>query len=240
MSSPRRATRRMASGAASTPAATSAAYSPTEWPATNAGCSSTPARADAARSAARQARDVVTRHGCVCWVWFRRSSGPSQATSLTFQPSARSASSKARAASGHRPARSRPMPTAWEPCGEKRRARLTRPASSSISSCPYSTASPASMTRLRTRAAARRADVMSDAEHLDVAQRISLVDRQAGPQPIGVGEEADRRGGDAMGGLGGCRRRGYRLRARARRAGASRAGGDDPRAARRRPVRRRG
>ena len=65
-------------------------------------------------------------------------------------------------------------------------------------------------------AAARRADVMSDAEHLDVAQRISLVDRQARPQSIGVGEEADRRGGDAMGGLGGCRCRGYRIRAWAR------------------------
>ena len=49
-----------------------------------------------------------------------------------------------------RPARSRPMPTAWEPCGEKRSATAHSSGSSSISSCPYSTGSPASVTRLRT------------------------------------------------------------------------------------------
>ena len=88
ISLPRRTTIRSASDSSRTPAATTAAYSPMEWPATNAGASGSPT---ACSRAAAHASDVVSRHGWVCCVSSRRSAGPSQQSAETGQPRVASA-----------------------------------------------------------------------------------------------------------------------------------------------------
>jgi len=96
MHDPRWRTARTASASSSAPAATSAEYSPSEWPARRSGLS--PVRA---RSASCIATETVRMAGWVLRVSLSSSSGPSKISRLSFSPSAASAASKTARASGH-------------------------------------------------------------------------------------------------------------------------------------------
>src|ERR1039458_5589835 len=118
MARPRDLTARTASAKLNVPAATWADHSPSECPAARAG--STPCAAST-----RQAATLTVRMaGWVFSVRRRSSSGPSKINFEIGKPSASSASAKVWAAMGKRSARSRPMPTACEPCPGKRKAIL--------------------------------------------------------------------------------------------------------------------
>ena len=118
MAAPRAFTARNPSAKESVPAMTCALHSPREWPAASAG--STPCAAST-RAAATLTAIMA---GCVFSVRRKSSSGPSKHSFDSGKPRAASASAKVSAATGNRSARSRPMPTACEPCPGKRKAIL--------------------------------------------------------------------------------------------------------------------
>src|SRR5262249_45822106 len=101
-----------------TPAATSAEYSPSECPATKLGV--TPFSA----STRCAAIETVKIAGCVNSVSLSCSSGPSKQSFESEKPRASSASSKVCFAMENFSDKSRPMPTACEPCPGNRNASL--------------------------------------------------------------------------------------------------------------------
>jgi hypothetical protein len=114
MNRPRARTARTASPRESAPAATSAEYSPREWPATKSG--RLPCRASTAKVAA----ETVRIAGWVLAVSFSADSGPSKMSLASGSQRAASAASNTARASGKRLASSRPMPTDCEPWPGKR------------------------------------------------------------------------------------------------------------------------
>ncbi len=122
MKRPRRLTSTTASSSVSAPAATRAAYSPSEWPAATEGATPLAFRTS------KTATECVRMAGCVTAVCLRSSSLPSKEVFEIDRPrgaSAASARSYTRFASGKASARSFPMPANCEPCPGKRKARLT-------------------------------------------------------------------------------------------------------------------
>ena len=97
------------------PAAASAEYSPSEWPATNLAsrARSIPASACSTRIAAT---DTAISAGCAFSVSVSLSAGPSQIVAVSFSPSAASTSSNTARAGAKLSASALPMPTAWLPC----------------------------------------------------------------------------------------------------------------------------
>mmetsp|Transcript_9440 Transcript_9440/g.15675 ORF Transcript_9440/g.15675 Transcript_9440/m.15675 type:complete len:265 (-) Transcript_9440:90-884(-) len=94
---PRMRSKRAVSAMLRTPAAQSAEYSPSEWPATKDARSMPTPSASSARIAAI---DVAIIAGCAFWVSVSVSRSPSQIRSLSFSPSAASTSSKTARAAG--------------------------------------------------------------------------------------------------------------------------------------------
>jgi hypothetical protein len=112
---PRVRSRRAVSLTLRLPAAASAEYSPSEWPATKA--ASRPTEKPASVSSTRSvAIETAIRAGWAFSVSWRVSAGPSQMMAVSFSPSAESTSSNTARAAGKASARALPMPTAWEPC----------------------------------------------------------------------------------------------------------------------------
>ena len=107
------------------PAAASAEYSPSEWPATKAACCfrSSPASASSTRIAARL---TAIRAGWVLAVRVSSSAGPSHMRAESFWDRASSTSSNTALACGKASARALPMPTAWLPWPGKMNARFIR------------------------------------------------------------------------------------------------------------------
>jgi hypothetical protein len=127
MASPRRRQRRTASSSPSAPAATSALYSPSEWPAANEGRGSS---GTASRSASSTATLVVTMAGWVFAVCVSASLGPSkQSGEMAPEPSsrvrARSARSNTARARGEASSTLLPMPTSCVPCPGNSQAIFT-------------------------------------------------------------------------------------------------------------------
>ena len=117
-----------------------------------AGRSAAPRPASASSSAACAATEVVRRHGCVWRVSFSRVRRTVPGTGRRDAPAQRAhrrASKTARAA-GERSASDRPMPDRLRTLGREEERDPHPAGSSSTSSWPYSTGSPASVTRLRT------------------------------------------------------------------------------------------
>ena len=119
ISSPRRCTRRMPSSKLIAPAAISAAYSPSECPATTAGRL---VIVPASMAATRAAMPWATSAGCVLTVRVSSSSGPSKQRPESEKPRASSAASKTARAAGISSWRSLPMPTCCAPCPGKSQA----------------------------------------------------------------------------------------------------------------------
>lgn len=126
MASPRRRRSLAASATVRLPAAASAAYSPSEWPATQATsrARSRPRSASSTRSTARLA---AIRAGWALVVRVSSSTGPANISRDRFWPRAASTSSSTARACGKASARSRAMPTAWLPWPGKMSARMLRP-----------------------------------------------------------------------------------------------------------------
>ena len=114
MARPRMRSNRAASPIVSEPAAASAEYSPSEWPATNAASRSsfTPASVSSARIAAS---DTARSPGCAFSVRVSVSKGPSHRIFESFSPSAASTSAKTARDDANASASALPMPTAWLP-----------------------------------------------------------------------------------------------------------------------------
>src|SRR5690606_26710483 len=110
MACARKRTRGKASLSVSTPAATKAEYSPSEWPATTAGCA--PPSASQAR---QQAMAAVSITGSVLVVRSRVSFGPSAIRRPMSSPSASEASASVSRTAAW-PCQASSMPTACEPC----------------------------------------------------------------------------------------------------------------------------
>ena len=105
---------RAVSETVSDPAAASAEYSPSEWPATNAAsrARSRPASLSSTRIAASE---TAIRAGWAFSVSVSRSAGPSHMTAVSFSPSASSTSANTLRAAVKLSASALPMPTAWLP-----------------------------------------------------------------------------------------------------------------------------
>ena len=116
MACPRTLTTRKPSSTRMTPAATSAASSPTLCPATRSGCS--PRLLSTSRAAMLWAKIA----GCVTAVCLSDSAGPLKQNDLMSMSSTSSTRSKILCASGAVLYRSCPMPTNWEPCPGNRKA----------------------------------------------------------------------------------------------------------------------
>jgi hypothetical protein len=86
------------------------------------------------------------------------------------------------------------MPTACAPCGLNSRARLN--GSSLRLELEHDLAVLDRLAALGDEVADGATswcpDVVPDPEHLDLSERVALLDRQARPQAVGVDEEADR------------------------------------------------
>jgi hypothetical protein len=115
IASPRVRSSRAVSETLRLPAAASAEYSPSEWPATKAASLATenPASLSSTR---KVAIDTAISAGCAFSVSCRVSPGPSQMTEVSFSPSAASTSSNTARAAGNASASALPMPTACDPC----------------------------------------------------------------------------------------------------------------------------
>ena len=113
---PRARTRRTASSSESAPAATSAEYSPSEWPAAKRGAGSVGYRS---RSAARTAALIVTIAGCAFAVSVSSLLGAfeDQLRERAASPGERRVGAREHVARGGETTsrRSLPMPTTWEP-----------------------------------------------------------------------------------------------------------------------------
>ncbi len=107
---PRIFSSRAVSAIENTPAAQSAEYSPSEWPATNAACLPTLTPFDS--STRTTAMLTAISAGCAFSVSCSVSAGPSNMIALSFWPSASSTSANTARASGKAAASSLPMPTA--------------------------------------------------------------------------------------------------------------------------------
>ena len=121
MESPRSRNRRAAVGRSKLPAAVSALYSPSEWPATSAtwrDMSKPPSFA----STRQMATETAISAGCALAVRVSSSAGPSNMRRESFWLSASSTSWKVSRAMGKASARSRPMPGAWLPWPGKTKA----------------------------------------------------------------------------------------------------------------------
>src|SRR5271170_6334531 len=121
MAWPRIRSSRAASSIVSAPAAQSAEYSPSEWPAMNAASRATtsPASLSSARKAARL---VAISAGCALAVSVSSASGPSNTSCESFWPSAASTRANTSRAAGNASQSALPMPTACEPCPGNTRA----------------------------------------------------------------------------------------------------------------------
>jgi len=117
MKLPRARTVLSASAKSRAPEATSAEYSPSEWPARKEG-----AMADSSLSTLSAATLAARMAGCVLAVSFSSSSGPSKQRRDSEKPSASSASSKLILAILKLSASSFPIPACWEPCPGKMNA----------------------------------------------------------------------------------------------------------------------
>ncbi len=93
----------------SIPAATMAAYSPREWPATAMG--STPC----SFTAASAARLVAKMAGWLTLVWAKKASSPSKQAAARSNPSTSEPHSNTLAEAGRRAASSLPIPLYWDP-----------------------------------------------------------------------------------------------------------------------------
>src|SRR4051794_34034702 len=124
MASPRKRTSLMASSSLSAEEATSALYSPSEWPAALAGSGSFVVSFNAASAAMLVARIA----GWVLRVSVSSASGPSKQIALMLSPSARSARSNTSREEENAIARSFPIPTNCDPCPGKHQAtRMSHP-----------------------------------------------------------------------------------------------------------------
>ena len=127
MARPRMRKSRAVSASVKAPAAASAEYSPSEWPATNCAsrARSTPASASSTRMAAS---DTAISAGCAFSVSVSLSAGPSHMVAVSFSPSAASTSSNTARAGAKASASALPMPTAWLPWpGNTKAADIARP-----------------------------------------------------------------------------------------------------------------
>src|SRR5690606_17855867 len=123
ISRPRMRTVRSPSAKLLAPETTSAAYSPSEWPAAAAG--SRPFSIKSRATATLVARSA----GCVLTVRVSSSSGPSKHNVERGNPRTRSASSNVSRTISYSAASSRPMPTLCEPCPGKTQTSLRTGAS---------------------------------------------------------------------------------------------------------------
>ncbi len=111
---PRRRSRRAVSAMPRLPAAASAEYSPSEWPATTVAlsASTSPPSLSSTRSTAS---DTAISAGCAFWVRVSSSIGPENISLESFSCSASSTSWNTARAAANAAARSRPMPANWLP-----------------------------------------------------------------------------------------------------------------------------
>src|SRR6476646_6010474 len=118
---PRRRSSRAASAIEKVPAAASAEYSPSEWPATN--CASRWRSSPASTASTRTtASDTAISAGCAFSVSISVSAGPSKITAESLAPSAASTSANTSQAGAKLSASVLPMPTLWLPCPGKTNA----------------------------------------------------------------------------------------------------------------------
>src|SRR5882672_8147807 len=171
---PRARTRRTASSSESASAATSAEYSPSEWPAANAGKGKSGMRS---RMAASRAQLIATMAGCAFAVSVRRSSGPSRISLDSGSPSAASARSNASRAALDVVSTSLPIPTDCDPCPGKSHATLMLSRTRLAQMRPGVTGAPSHPSHSDDRAAPR--DARSKRAHEDRFARPDLAGAHA-------------------------------------------------------------